>query len=189
MLMFRLLCICREELERWKALYQRENFQQSTVNGHWICGTEVLFVPCSEEDTKYIKWHSDKTRVNLETLLLKSPLVKVWSLEPYQDMHFISNIYIRGLRGDPYMRDDVCGLLLLDFVVECWSSDTVLYINLIWPPLFSARGCYSNYGCWKRKITRLIFSFFRTSIWSYYFVITPIDQNKWRLEILIITSK
>jgi len=34
MQMFGLLSIFREELERWKAIYQRENFQQTTVNGH-----------------------------------------------------------------------------------------------------------------------------------------------------------
>ncbi|OEL16289.1 Chloride channel protein CLC-f [Dichanthelium oligosanthes] len=31
---FAVLSIFREELERWKAIYQRENFQQTTANGH-----------------------------------------------------------------------------------------------------------------------------------------------------------
>ena len=102
--MFGLLSICREELERWKALYQRENFQQSTVNGHWICGTEVLFVPCSEEDTKYIKWHSDKTRVNLERICQRAPssTVKPWVLPRYA--FCIKHIYKRFKRWSIYER-------------------------------------------------------------------------------------
>ena len=36
-------------------------------------------------------------------------------------MHFVSNIHIRGLRGDdPYIRDDVCGL---PYQISLWSAE------------------------------------------------------------------
>ena len=186
--MFRLLCICREELERWKALYQRENFQQSTVNGHWICGTEVLFVPCSEEDTKYIKWHSDKTRVNLERICQRAPLstVKPWVLPRYA--FCIKHIYKRFKRWSIYERWCVwsavirfrCGVLKFGHGIV-HKPDLAALVQ--------CKRLLLKLWLLEEKNYKAYFFFFRTSIWSYYFVITPIDQNKWRLEILIITSK
>jgi len=103
-------------------------------------------------------------------------------------MHFVSNISIRGLRGDPYIRDDVCDLPLSDFVVECWSSDTVLYINPILAALVQRKRLLLKLWLLEEKNYEA-YCFSLQAFDHTYFVITPIDQNKWDLEILIISSK
>ena len=78
-------------------------------------------------------------------------------------MHFVSNIYIRGLRGDPYIRDDVwsavvrfrCGVLKFGHgIVQQPALVALVQCKRLLLKLWLLE---------ERKITRLIF-FVRTCI-------------------------